>query len=309
AYLAHVHDEAVWKILLVMLFTGLTNAVDGIGRNAIIKDAVLDPRNMRMAGIVFNSIYTVGMVLGQGLAGHLVEWIGYPGSFVLNGLSFLVLIFGLSKMDFSHSKRVKAEWKGVLHIVGDNLRYVFRHPGIRTCILLAATVTLFGFAYNVILAIINKTMFNGSRQDYSYLAAVGGAGSFVGSILSILFSQRAPKTFAIGGCFIMGISQLVFSQVTNLNHGAFLMFFCGFGFMCAFLPFRGALMHIVEPHRIGIVLGITFMFFYGGMMFSSFGAGYVAKHFGCPAVLAGCGSVLLMLGCLMPFIPSVRAIE
>ncbi len=94
-----------------------------------------------------------------------------------------------------------------------------------------------------------------------------------------------------------------------MNLAAGMVFFCGFGFMAAFLPLRGAIMHIVDKKLVGIVLGITFMFFYGGMMMSSLIAGYIAKHYGCPAVLTSCGSIILVLGVALPFLPGVEEID
>jgi MFS family permease len=318
AYISHKGTpHAVNLVLWVMLFTGFTNALDGLGRNAIVKDAVLpqsDPlvarKNQRAAGIIFSSLYTFGLLVGNGLAGYLVVWIGYTPTFLLNGASFILLIFGLSKMDFSHVKHtVNWKWSEIGGKIAENFRFALHEPGIRLCILLLAVVTLFGYAYNVILPIIAKVMFHGGPKEYSYLAAMGGVGSLAGALLAIFKGEKHPLRFLVGGCFAMGLSQIAASQATSIHVAACMFMLSGFGFMVSFLPSRGTLMHIVPRERMGIVLGFMFTCFYAGMMLSSFGAGYIAKHFGSETVLVLCGAALLLVGTISPFLPGIKELE
>ncbi len=314
AYLAYTdvkHMSVAW-IMGIALVGGFTNAIDGIGRNAIVKDAIIHDHNHRIGAIFFNSLYTFAMLVGNGISGYLVLYVGYGNSFVLYAASFLLLIFGLRKMDFSHHKLQKRKpfsfgemWQNIL--AGG--RYTFTERGIRICILLAATITVFGFAYNVILPIVTKVMFHGGPKEYSYLAAIAGAGSLVGSIIAILFSAPRPKEFVIGGCLALGFGQIMCAHTTNIHWAAVALAISGFGFMTSFLPVRGAIMHIVKKEMSGIVLGFTFMFFYGGMMVSSLCAGWLAKYMGCPAVLEICGAVLILLAVATPFLPGIEEIE
>ena len=306
-----VHHIAIWKIMTITFVTGCVNTVDGIGRNAILKEAILHPDNHGIGGIIFTSLYTFAMVTGNGLAGYLVSWIGYAGSFTLNALSYLVLIWGLSQMDFSHlppKNQSGKIWTGMWTSAKEGARYSFSHSGIRLCILLSAAITIFGYCYNVLMPIIAKTMFAGGPKEYSYLAACSGMGSLTGAIVSIIWGERRPKTFLVVGCLVIGIGLIAFAETTNINHGAAILFCCGFGFMIGFLPVRGALMHLVPKERVGIVLGITFMFFYVAMAISAYGAGFIAKQVGCPTVLIMSGIGLIATAIVTPFLPGIRKI-
>ena len=314
AYLAFmdVQHMSIPLIMAIALFGGFTSAVDGIGRNAIVKDAVVNKHNHRSGAIFFGSLYTFAMLVGNGISGYLIIWIGYGNSFMLNAISFLVLIIGLRKLNFDHHEprelrtfNFSETWQSIL--VGG--RYTFTEPGIRVCIVLAAVITIFGFDYNVILSIITQAMFHGGPKEYSYLAACAGIGSLVGSIIAILFSESRPKQFIIGGCLMLGFGQIACACTTNIHMAAITLAICGFGFMASFLPSRAAIMHIVKREMTSIVLGFTFMFFYGGMMVSSVGAGWLAKHAGCPAVLSICGSVLILTAIATPFLPGIAEIE
>lgn len=304
-----VHHVPIWAIMTITLFTGFTNTIDGIGRNAILKDAVLYPEHNRPAAILFTSLYTFGMIVGNGLAGWLVNTIGYGSAFMINAVSYTILIFGLSRMDFSHLSKDKGEWPGMWESGKSCIRYSFGNPLIRLCIILAVIVTVFGYSYNVILSIINKLMFNGDREQYGFLAFWGGVGSLVGSLAAIFFSDKKTQKFVVSGCLLIGISLIALANTHNVHFAAFTLFLCGLGFMAAFVPIRGEINKLAGKENISKVLGVTFMFFYGGMMVSSFGSGYIAKHYGCPLVLMGCGGVLILTAACTPFLPGIEKLD
>ena len=247
------HRVAMWQIVSVMAFTGLTNTVDAIGRNSIVKDAVTKRDNDRLAYITFTALYTIAMIVGNGMSGYLVLWIGYTPSFLLNGLSFIILIVGLRRMNFDHLSAKIAPKPGLssmLHDVIVGVKYAFTAPGICTCILVSAAITIFGFAYNVITPVMAKAMFNGGPKEYSFLASTASFGSLVAAVIVIIWGAKAPKKFVVLGCLITGSAHLALSQTVNIHNGAIAMFFCGFGFMTAFLPIRGAMAHLIKESLI-----------------------------------------------------------
>lgn len=319
--LVSTHHPIIIAIFVLALIGGFANALDGICRNVIVKDALPDMhdkaanrKNQTLGGIMFTALYTLAMPVGDGISGYMVHWFGYAATFVIVGMSFMVLIFGLSRMNFSHRSGEKLPWKGVWHSLNENARYAARMPVVRTCILVAAAITVLGFSYRVTLTIIAKTMFSsgphhGGPQDYSFLAASAGIGSFVGAVITMIYSARKPVQFVVCGCLMCGLSQVLLVFTRDIHVGAILLFFTGCGFMPAFMPFRGVMMHVVEDKRIGIVFGFMFMFFYGSMMASSFIAGYITKHFGCPAVLGLCGTGLMAVALLVPLLPSMKELK
>ncbi|MDR3557940.1 MAG: MFS transporter [Candidatus Pacebacteria bacterium] len=313
AYLAYRHPDLrsipLSGIVFIAAFSGLTNAVDGLCRNAIIKDALVNRYNDRIGATMFASLYTVAMIVGSGLAGYSVIYIGYANSFILNALSYIVLIFGLHMMNFDHHVRTHKNLKGMMQKIRHGMIYTFKGLGLRLCIILAVVITIFGYSYNVILPIIAKEMFNGGPKEYSYLAAIAGAGSLLGSLCAIFWSERRPVKFIVTGTFIIGLAHLGFVQMTDIHEGAIFLFLCGFGFMAGFAPIRGAIYHLAKKRRIGIVLGVLFTFFYGGMALSSFGSGWLVGHFGSRAVLMCCGIALVITASLIPFLPGIKELE
>jgi len=300
---------AMWAIMAVSICGSFTSAVDGIGRNAVIRDALINKDHAGFGSAIFTSLYTFAMLAGNGLAGYLVDCVGYSNAFLLNGASFLILIFSLGRMDFSHHKIVPNS-KNIPHRVAEGMRYTFKDEGIRFCILLSAMITVFGFAYNVLLPVINQTMFHGDHKQFSYLALCSGVGSLFGAILALSYGVKRAKEFGMLGSFIGAAGYILVACTTNVNYAAVAMFLCGFGFMASFTPIRGALQRLAKDGRLnGVTFGIAFMFFYGGMALSSFASGWLAEHFGCPKVLIGCGIAIYTVGLLIPIMPGAKKLN
>ena len=78
--------------------------------------------------------------------------------------------------------------------------------------------------------------------------------------------------------------------------------------MGGYTPLRGALNHLADDKMLSLVLGLNFMFFYGGMIVSALGSGYIATHIGCPVAFAICGVTLIISSFLAPFIPGWKLI-
>jgi len=304
----NVKDIPIWAIMLISFLGGFTNVIDGVARNSIIKDAVKHPLNARMGNTYFTSLYTFAMLAGNGLAGYLVTWIGYSDTFVLNGVSLLVLMIGLYRLDMSHVVQHKHPKQHLLTIAKHGVEYSVSNRGILACICIGSVVTVLGFGYNVILPVANKTMFNGDSQQYSRLAAMAGVGSLIGVTLTLLWSENRPRLFILAGCLLAGIGNIALAYSTNVTQGGWALFLCGLGFMMAYTPIRGAIGHLADKKMMGLVMGFNFMFFYGGMIVGSMGSGYIATHLSCPTAFVSCGIMLIITTFLAPFMPGWKLI-
>jgi MFS family permease len=312
AYLTYTNQITLWGINSLALLMGFVNAIDGPGRNVIVKDAVSDKRNVRQASKMFTSLYNLAQVAGPGFAGYLVVHFGYPFTFLLNAFSFLVLIVALANMRLA-MKAPQSEgeipakvWKQVL----DGGKYTFSEPGIRLCILLTTGVCIFGFSYYILLAVINKYMLGGDEIGYSHLAGANGIGSFVGAFITIVFGEKiAHKLLVVTGMVVTGICLLLLSKTSDPYFAIGCVFLAGTGFMISFSTLRSSIVHIAEEKVAGVVLGFAFTFFYGGMMICSFTIGPLADHFGSPRVLAIAGVVLLVMATLTPLLPGINELE
>jgi predicted MFS family arabinose efflux permease len=310
-FLTYTHQTTIFEINILALLMGIVNAVDGPGRNVIIKDAVEHEYNVRQASKMFSSLYNLAQVVGPGLAGFLILSVGYPLTFVLNAVSFAALIVALANMRLapraisSSDENRPSIWRQV----GQGAKYVFSQSAIRLSVLLTGAICTFGFFYYAILSVIARDMFNGNQITYSYFAIASGVGSFLGALILIKFNEKiSHKLFVILGILLLGTALALLSQTTNVLSGVTLLFCAGFGFMVSFSSLRSSIIHLAKHELTGIVMGFTFTFFYGGMMLGSLGAGYFANLYGCPAVLLFGGMALVLIGLSASFLSGINEI-
>ncbi|MCC6290993.1 MFS transporter [Candidatus Nomurabacteria bacterium] len=314
ALLVATNMITVWWICVLALLMGAISAFDGPARNAIIKEAVLDGRNVISAGAAFNSLYNLANIVGPGLAGPLVLTIGYGWSFTINGLSFAAVILALMKMSFEHlgeKASVANSQVKVWDLAKEGFRHVFEKPNLQLCIVLSASICIFGFSYNTILAVVAKEMFVGDyHKIYSWFGVASGLGGFLGSFVAVFWLKRfSVKSSVVGGCLLTGSCLVGFAHTSSLWLGIPLVFWSGFGFMLSFSPLRGAVMHLASPRFIGRVLGIALFFFFSAMMLGPFLIGLSAKYWGCPVVLLTSGVSLLVIAVATPFLPGINEID
>lgn len=312
AFLTYTNQITIWEICALAFFMGIVNAVDGPGRNVIVKDAVEHEYNVRSASKTFTSLYNLAQIAGPGIAGFLILTFGYPLTFVINGLSFLALIIALSQMrlrvrEASVPPPVRAS---VPRLLKDGARYTLGEPGIRVSIMLVAILCMFGYFYYPILAVIARDLFQGGPLVYSYLAASAGVGSFIGALILLGFPERVRhSSLVIGGMICMALALIALAFTSWLPIGIALLGFMGLSFMVAFSSLRSSVVHLAKQEYAGIVMGYTFTFFYGSITIGSFVAGSLANAYGSSFVLILGGCALLVSGVVAAFLPGIREID
>ncbi len=311
-FLTYTHQITVIEICVLALCMGMVNAVDGPGRNVIIKDAVENQYNVRQASKMFSSLYNLAQILGPGLAGFMILYLGFPITFIINGLSFVALIVALLNMHLP-SKVISTEPNQKIKIwalISRGYMYIFSEPGIRLSIILTGLICTFGFLYLPMLSVIARDMFHGNAITFSYFAAASGLGSFFGAFVILKFNDIIPhRTLVICGITLLGASLLTLSFMTYFFAGIVCIFLAGFGFMTSFSSVRSSIIHLARQDLVGIVMGITFTFFYGGMMLGAFSSGFFANLYGCPAVLMTGGIIMLAIGLTVPYLSGIKYID
>ncbi len=308
AYLTYTGHIALWHIDSLALIYGIVTALEAPGRTAILKDAVTNPEHSGLASRMLSSIYNIAQVVGPGFAGILIVSYGYPITFLLNALSFLVLIVALANMSIAvHEHKVAV---GAWASVRDGAVYTFSDPAIRLCVLLTFVVTLFGFSYAQLLVLINKYMLGGTEITFGYLAASSGFGSLLGALfMSATYGRIRNKVTLIGGLMLNGSALVGLWATTNMVLVVVLVFAAGAGFVVSFSTLRSSTVRISKKEAMGAVSGNSFSSYFAGLMLSGSALGILSDYIGLPAVLCMCGVMSLLLAALAPLMPGINELD
>ncbi len=148
----------LWHILILASLLGLTNALDMPTRQAFVVEMV-GREDLPNAVALNSSIFNMARIVGPAIAGLLIALLGVAPLFLLNGLSFIAVLIGLSMIDMSKlhamEKRIAAQGasmkQSTLKSLKEGLDYVFKTPSVLLIIAVVGAISLFGINFNVIL--------------------------------------------------------------------------------------------------------------------------------------------------------------
>src|SRR5712692_8809039 len=93
-------EVRLWHVLVLASLLGLTNSVDMPTRQAFVVEMV-GREDLPNAIALNSSLFNMARILGPGLGGLIIAWLGVAPLFLLNALSFIPVIIGLFLIDKS----------------------------------------------------------------------------------------------------------------------------------------------------------------------------------------------------------------
>ncbi len=255
---------------------------------SIIPD-IVDKKDLLLANSLVNTTGMIAAVLGFGISGVIVEWLGAKGGFYLDALSFLIsgtFIFLIVKKNGPHltvqniSKDImEVIQKSVFQDIKEGLSYFLKEKGIRfTAIIMFILWAALGSVYVVSIVFVQKTL-QSATKDLGLLVMFLGMGLLAGSLIYGRFGQRICEYKIIFTSLISsGIMLVVFAigidRYPCFSVAALLAFLLGISISPIMIASNTIIHNISENHMMGkifssmeIVMHLGFLIF---MLISSF---------------------------------------
>jgi MFS family permease len=288
----------VWHIIFLSVLLGCINALDIPARQAFVVEMIEKKEDLGNAIALNSSMVNGARLLGPSIAGILIASMGEGTCFLINGLSYLIVIGTLLKMKV-YQRKVNNRNKNVLKELKEGFSYTFGFAPIKSVILLLGLISLVGMPYAVLMPVFVKEILHGDAHVFGFLMAASGLGALTGAIY--LASKKSVLGFGriiplSAGVF--GFGLIVFALSRSFPVSLALMIITGLGMMLQLASSNTIIQTIVDDDKRGRVMSFYSMAFIGTAPFGSLMAGELANVLGAPNTLI-IGGALCISGALI----------
>lgn len=279
AHLYHVYGFA--------LLLGIVSAFDNPARQTFVGDLV--PRSHLANAVGLNSAsFNAARLIGPGLAGLLIAWIGSGWVFVLNGATFAGTIVALLLMRPSqfHEQERAPRSRGM---VMDGLRYVRSRRDLLVIFVVVAVVSMFGLNFQLTSAIMARVEFGRGPEEYGILGSILAIGSLTGAVLAARRNNPSAR-LVVAAAAGFGISTGVMAVMPTFWAYALAGIPVGF-FALTMLTTANATVQTTTPaYMRGRVMALYMMVLLGATPIGSPVIGWMGDHWG-PRIAVGMGAL------------------
>lgn len=298
AYIFFYGDIGIRHIIFLSIFLGSINAFDIPARHSLLLEMIEKKEDLGNAIALNSSMFNAARLLGPSIAGILIATTGEGICFLINALSYIIIVTSLLKMKIV-PRIINKKTFHVFTELKEGFSYAFNFRPIKNIILLFGLVGLMGIPYSVLLPAFAKEILHGSSDTYGFLMGASGLGALAGALyLASKNSIRGLWKIVPLSAVLFGIGLILFSLSRSFLLSMALMVLIGFGMMLQMASSNTILQTIVEDDKRGRVLSIYIMALMGTVPFGSLLAGGTAKYFGVPLTLS-IGGISCVLGGLI----------
>ncbi|CAN5524541.1 MFS transporter [soil metagenome] len=173
----HATLPAIYALALVK---GVLTALDNPARRAFVVEMV--PQEMVANAVSLNSaVMTGSRVVGPAAAGALVVTVGFGWAFLIDGLSYLAVLYGLRAMTTSELRPTVPSARGPGQ-VREGLRYVRSQPDLFIPLVMMAAIGTFAFNFQVTIPLLVTGPLGGGDGTFTILFSVLSLGSLIGAL-------------------------------------------------------------------------------------------------------------------------------
>ena len=173
----------LWMVYGLALVNGALKVFDNPTRQTFVREIVGTER-LTNAVALNSTLMNFARIIGPNdMAGIFVATIGLAACFIIDGPSYVAIIFMLARMrtDELHPAPVIKRARGQL---AEGLRYAWSTPAIRNTLLMMAIIGTFTYEFTVTLPLLAEFSLDAGASGYAALTSAMGIGAVVGGLFT-----------------------------------------------------------------------------------------------------------------------------
>jgi len=276
AALAWMKVITVWEVAAIAFCNGVAMAMNAPSYQALVPRLV--KREDLTNAIALNSAqFNMSRILGPTLGGYAMVLLGVAGNFFLNGLSFLAVLFALTRIDYP--LEIAARRESMLSSLRGGFAYLNSEPQMRVLIWMTAAVSFLGLPFLTFIPYFAKIQLHAGESGLGWLLAASGSGAVLGAmtvaVLGVIRRRGVVLTIT-GIVFFLAIIGFSFSRIFALSEC--LAFFEGCSGILMISCFNVSIQHLSSDAMRGRIMSIYTTSFLGLPPLGALLAGELSRH-------------------------------
>jgi predicted MFS family arabinose efflux permease len=198
---------------------GLSNTIDLPTRQSFNIE-IVGKEDLMNAVALNSTTFNLARIVGPAIGALLMAYLGAGWCFLLNGLSFLAVIYGLLQIKTPSYVRPNRNNDGILKEIKDGIVYIANNKLLAQTLLLVTIIGTLGYNFNVLIPVFTKDILHMGEKTYGFLMSSLGLGSLAGAIIVSFRSRTGPKlstsiVFSLLFSLMLGLNGLVSSPLPS----------------------------------------------------------------------------------------------
>jgi MFS family permease len=283
-------NVALEQIYVLAFLLGVFAAIDAPIRQSfnieiVGRDDLTNAMSMNSANFHF------GRLVGPALSGFLIAAFGTGPSFLINGLSFFVVVFALFAVrdDELHLQK-KEPTEGTIR---EAFAYIKKRPDLQLILITVFFASNFGLNNQIFNALMATKEFNKGAAAYGVLGTAVGLGALTGALLSARYDRTRNINFVPLAAANFGVWVLALSFAPSYESFALLLPLNGISALIMMIAANSYVQANSDISIRGRIMGIYMFIFMGGTPIGSPLIGFSAEQFGPRITIAICGLITI----------------
>ncbi len=277
------NEVRLWQVYLLAVLLGLNNCFESPARQAFVLEMV-GPAELRNAVSLNSVLVNVARAIGPAVAGVIIATGGLGICFLLNALSYVVVVISLAGLDTSALQPTPPASRAP-HQLREGFRYVGRTPALAIPLAMMALIGCLTYEFQVVLPVVAKQTFGGGPQVYGFMTAAMGLGAVLGG-LWVAARGRVGVRSLVNTAAVFGILVAAAAAAPTLPLELLALTLVGAASVGFMAKGNSSLQLAVEPSMRGRVMALWAVAFLGSTPIGAPIVGAVSERYGGRASLA-----------------------
>jgi MFS family permease len=267
----------LWHVYLLAGLLGVVAAFDSPARQAFVSEMVGIDDLPNAVGLNSASFHA-GRLIGPGIAGLLIAWLGTGPVFLINAVSFGAVLASLQRMRVADLRPAPRGPRGRGAVV-DGLRYVRRRADLVLLMAVVGMVGTFGLNFQITTALMARTVFDKGSGEYGLLGSIMAIGALGGSLLA---ARREHPTLrlVVGATGVFGVMSIVAALMPTYWAFAIALIPVGLSSLTVMTAANATVQLSTSPQFRGRVMALYMAIFMGGTPVGAPLIGWIGENFG-----------------------------